>query len=58
MLVKHQKLATLSSNIPRAKGKMRDMAAKNVENDENGGRNGENRMMNENSVIAARRINS
>jgi len=34
------------------------MAAKNVENDENGGRNGENRMMNENSVIAARRINS
>lgn len=57
-LVKHQKLATLSSNIPRAKGKMRRITPVNDEGGEKGGRNGKKTRRNESRVTKASRMNS
>jgi hypothetical protein len=56
-LVKHQKLATLSSNRPRPNGKMRVIGAAIVEKCEKGGRNGTKRRMKANVVVSPRRRN-
>jgi hypothetical protein len=56
-LVKHQKLATLSSKRPRPNGKMRVIGAAIVDRGEKGGRKGANMMTNANVVVSARRRN-
>src|SRR5882757_9419895 len=56
-LVKHQKLATLSSKRPRPNGNMRVIGAAIVERDEKGGRNGAKMITNANIVVSARRRN-
>lgn len=56
--MKHQKLATLSSKIPRENGKMRVMEAPKVEMGENGGRNGAKRITKEIVVTNASLVNS
>lgn len=52
----HQKLATLSSNKPRAKGKIRVTGPRIVVAGEKGGRKGRKRKRNVASVTDARRI--
>src|SRR6267154_1145451 len=56
-LVKHQKLATLSSKRPRPNGKMRVKGATMAERGEKGGRKGAKRMAKANVVVSARRRN-
>ena len=52
----HQKLATLSSNKPRAKGKIRLIGWRIPEMGANGGSQGKNRRMNVDTVTAAKRM--
>lgn len=52
----HQKLATLSSNKPRAKGKIRLIGWKIPEIGANGGSQGKKRRMNVDAVTAAKRM--
>lgn len=57
-LEKHQKLATLSSNRPLENGNIRVIGSRMVLGDENGGRNGRNKIVNVTIVVIARRMNS
>jgi hypothetical protein len=54
----HQKLATLSSNSPRAKGNIRLIGSRIPEIGAKGGRKGRNRRRNVMEVTAARRRNN
>lgn len=56
--VAHQKLATLSSKRPRAKGNIRIIGCMISERGVKGGRKGRKRMMNEARVVTARRKKS
>jgi hypothetical protein len=53
----HQKLATLSSNMPRLNGKIRVIGPRMVEEGEKGGRNGRKSMRKAKRVAKAKRIN-
>lgn len=57
-LVAHQKLATLSSNMPLSNGKMRVMGSKIAEFGAKGGRKGRKRRKKVPAVTTARRIKS
>jgi len=54
----HQKLATLSSKSPRAKGNIREIGPRMAEKEANGGRKGRKRRMNVEAVTIAKRINN
>ena len=57
-LVAHQKLATLSSNKPLAKGNMRVIGCMIAENGASGGKNGRKRITIVATVVTARRTKS
>jgi hypothetical protein len=54
----HQKLATLSSNNPLPKGKIRLIGSRTADMGAKGGRNGRNNTMNESDVTKASRKNN